>query len=124
LPGAEMVWTDFHSSGSLGALHGVVQAAGGLDRMILAVDGAHGEAAFSAMCTVLTLLPALRRRPGAEIRLYCLPGKAVAALTQFADRIQPRLAVQWVDLSLRLLKQPANRTSANVGPSCCRRYND
>ena len=120
LPGAEMVWTDFRNSGSLGALHGVVQAAGGLDRMILAVDGAHGEAGFSAMCAVLTLLPALRRRRGAEIRLYCLPGKAVAALTQFVDRIQPQLAVQGVDLSLRHMKQPTNRTSANVGPTSCR----
>lgn len=112
LPGAEMVWTDFRNSGSIAALHGVVQAAGGLDRMILAVDGKHGEAAFSAMCAVLTLLPSLRRRRGAEIRLCCLPGKAVTALAQFVNRIQPQLAVQGVDLSLRLLKEPAHRTVA------------
>ena len=32
LPGAEMIWTDFRHSASLGALHAAMQAAGGLDR--------------------------------------------------------------------------------------------
>ena len=34
LPGAEMIWTDFRHSASLGTLHAAVQAAGGLDRLV------------------------------------------------------------------------------------------
>lgn len=112
LPGAEMVWTDFRHSASLGALHRVVQAAGGLDRMILAVDGRKGEDVFSAMCAVLTLLPSLRRRPGSKIELICQPGRAATALTQFVNRIRPRLAAQGVDVSLVELTAPTDRAAA------------
>lgn len=92
LPGAEMVWTDFRHSASLGALQAAVQAVGGLDRLVLAVDGEHGEAVFSVMCAVLTLLPSLRRRTASRIELICLPGKAATSLVQFVDRIRPQLA--------------------------------
>ena len=112
LPEAEMVWTDFRHSASLGALHGVVQAEGGLDRLVLAVDGGHGEAEFSVMCAVLTVLPSLRRRRGAEIELICLPGKAATSLVQFVNRIQPRLAIQGVSVSLVQLKAQTDRTAA------------
>ncbi|MBL9072763.1 hypothetical protein [Tabrizicola sp.] len=112
LPGAEMVWTDFRHSASLGALQAAVQAAGGLDRLVLAVDGEHGEAAFSIMCAVLTLLPPLRRRQTSEIELICLPGKAAASLMQFVDRIRPQLASRGVGVSLEMLAEPVDRSLA------------
>ena len=112
LPEAEMVWTDFRHSASLGALHGIVQSEGGLDRLVLAVDGGQGEAVFSVMCAVLTVLPSLRRRRGAEIELICLPGKAATSLVQFVNRIQPQLAIQGVSVSLVQLKVQTDRTAA------------
>lgn len=112
LPGAEMVWTDFRHSASLGAMQGTVQAAGGLDRLVLAVDGEHGEAAFSMMCAVLTLLPSLRRRHASEIELICLPGKATTSLVQFVNRIRPQLSRHGVGLSLEILAEPADRSLA------------
>lgn len=112
LPGAEMVWTDFRHSASLVALQGVVQAAGGLDRLVLAADGEHGEAVFSIMCAVLTLLPPLRRRRGSEIELICLPGKAASSLALFADRIRPQLSARGVRVSLEMPTDPVARSSA------------
>lgn len=110
LPGAETVWTDFRHSASLGALHAAVQTAGGLDRLVLAVDGEHGEAVFSVMCAVLTLLPSLRRRTASSIELICLPGKAAISLVQFVDRIRPRLDDHGVSVSLEMLAAPADRS--------------
>lgn len=112
LPGAEMVWADFRHSASLAALQGAVQAAGGLDRLVLAVDGEHGEAVFSAMCAVLTLLPSLRRRQAPEIELICLPGKAATSLVQFTDRIRPQLSGRGVGVSLEMLAEPVDRSPA------------
>jgi hypothetical protein len=109
-PDAEMIWTDFRHSASLGALHHAVLAAGGLDRMILAADGAHGEAVFSVMCAILTLLPSLQRRPTSRIELVCSSGKAVTSLEQFVDRIKPQLAKRGVVVTLEVLKQQADRT--------------
>ena len=109
-PDAEMIWTDFRHSASLGALHHAVLAAGGLDRMILAADGAHGEAVFSVMCAILTLLPSLQRRPTSRIELVCSSGKAVTSLEQFVDRIKPQLAKRGVIVTLEVLKQQADRT--------------
>jgi hypothetical protein len=100
LPGARMIWTDFRQSASLGRLHGKVEAAGGLDRLMLAADGTQGEEAFSVMCAVLCFLPALRRRPGAEVTLVLTEGPAVASLRAFLDRIAPRLALDGVALRL------------------------
>ena len=99
-------------SASLAALQGAVQAAGGLDRLVLAVDGEHGEAVFSAMCAVLTLLPSLRRRQAPEIELICLPGKAATSLVQFTDRIRPQLSGRGVGVSLEMLAEPVDRSPA------------
>jgi len=112
LPGAEMIWTDFRHSASLGALHAAMQAAGGLDRLVLAADGEHGEAVFSVMCAVLTLLPSLRRRAVPKIELICLPGKAAISLVQFVDRIRPQLAGRGVSVSLEMLAAPVDRSPA------------
>ncbi len=102
LPGARMIWTDFRQSASLGRLHGTVEAAGGLDRMVLAADGAESEDVFSVMCAVLCFLPALRRRPGSEVRLVVTEGPAVASLRAFLDRIAPRVARDGVTIRLTL----------------------
>lgn len=112
LPGAEMVWTDFRHSASVGAVNGALQAAGGLDRLILAVDGEHGEAVFSVMCAVLTLLPSLSRRQTSDIELICLPGKAATSLVEFVDRIGPRLADRGVSVALELPAEPVDRSPA------------
>jgi hypothetical protein len=105
LPGAEMIWTDFRQSASLSALHGTVQAVGGLDRLVLAGDGRKSETMFSLMCAVLTFLPALRRRPGSQIALVVQSGPAVASLVAFLGRIEPRLAGQGITVSLRIREE-------------------
>ncbi len=102
LPGAEMIWTDFRQSASLSALHAKVQAAGGLDRLVLAGDGRKSEAMFSLMCAVLTFLPALRRHPGSQIALVVGAGPALASLVAFVERIEPRLSRQGIAVSLRI----------------------
>ena len=112
LQGAQMIWTDFRHSASLAALQGAVQAAGGLDRLVLAVDGEHGEAVFSVMCAVLTLLPSLRCRQAPQIELICLPGKAATSLVQFVDRIRPQLSGRGVGVSLEMVSEPVDRSPA------------
>lgn len=111
-PGAEMVWTDFRHSASLGALHSRVQAAGGLDRLVLAADGDRGEAVFSVMCCVLTLLPSLRGKDTSRVELSCTQGKAARSLVQFVKRIQPQLATTGVRLSLDFLEHREDLTAA------------
>lgn len=105
LPGAEMIWTDFRQSASLSALHTTVQAAGGLDRLVLAGDGRKSEAMFSLMCAVLTFLPALRRRKGARIELLVGAGAAVQSLVTFLKRIEPRLAAQGILVSVSVREE-------------------
>lgn len=105
LPGAEMIWTDFRQSASLSALHTTVQAAGGLDRLVLAGDGRKSEAMFSLMCAVLTFLPALRRRRGSKIELVVAAGPAVASLVTFLTRIEPSLAAQGILVSMNLREE-------------------
>ena len=105
LPGAEMIWTDFRQSASLSALHTTVQAAGGLDRLVLAGDGRKSEAMFSLMCAVLTFLPALRRRKGARIELLVGAGAAVQSLVTFMKRIEPRLAAQGILVSVSVREE-------------------
>ena len=105
LPGAEMIWTDFRQSASLSALHGTVQAAGGLDRLVLVGDGRKSEAMFSLMCAVLTFLPALRRRKGARIELLVGAGAAVQSLVTFLKRIEPRLAAQGILVSVSVREE-------------------
>jgi hypothetical protein len=112
LPGAEMIWTDFRQSASLSALHATVQAAGGLDRLVLAGDGHKSEAMFSLMCAVLTFLPALRRRRGSQITLIVSAGPAVASLTTFLRRIEPRLAGQGITVCLRIGEERVVRARA------------
>lgn len=109
LPGAEMIWTDFRQSASLSALHTTVQAAGGLDRLVLAGDGGKSEAMFSLMCAVLTFLPALRRRRGSRIELVVGAGPAVSSLVTFLERIEPRLARQGIMVSLRVREERSVR---------------
>lgn len=103
LPGAQMVWTDFRQSASLCALHSVVQGAGGLDRMILAADGARGEEMFALMCAILTLFPAMRRTGKASVRLIIGAGEAVQSLEQFVARIAPKLRAEGISVTLEIL---------------------
>lgn len=112
VPGARMIWTDFRQSASLNALQSLVQAAGGLDRLILAADGDRGEAMFSLMCAVLTFLPALRRRPGAQVRLIVEAGDAVPSLLEFIDRIKPRLSADGIDMALQVVERRMARAVA------------
>ena len=105
LPGAEMIWTDFRQSASLSALHATVQAAGGLDRLVLAGDGGKSEAMFSLMCAVLTFLPALRRRRGSRIELVVASGAAVPSLVTFLKRIEPQLARQGISVSVQVREE-------------------
>lgn len=112
VPGAEMIWTDLRQSASLNALQALVQAAGGLDRLILAADGNQGEAMFSLMCAVLTFRPALLRRPGAQVQLVVEAGEAVPSLVQFIDRIKPRLSTDGVDLALQIVEKRTLRAVA------------
>lgn len=102
LPGAEMIWTDFRQSASLSALHSTLQAAGGLDRLILAADGAKSEAVFSLMCAVLTFRPALRRRRGAKIELILADGQAVTSMVEFLKRIGATLELDGISTELRI----------------------
>lgn len=102
LPGAQMIWTDFRQSASLGALNATLQAAGGLDRLILAADGAQSEAVFSLMCAVLTFRPALRRRRGGRIDLILEQGQAVGSMVQFLQRIGGTLDMDGITTELRI----------------------
>jgi hypothetical protein len=112
LPGAEMIWTDFRQSASLSALHATLQAAGGLDRLILAVDGEKSEAVFSVMCAVLTFLPGLRRRPGARVELVVQSGQALGSLVQFLQRIGASLARDGIAVELRIREPRTVRAAA------------
>ena len=103
LPEAQMVWTDFRQSASLCALHTAVQRAGGLDRMILAADGASGEEMFALMCAILTLLPAMRRTDTASVQLIIGAGEAVPSLEQFVARIAPKLRAEGIAVTLQIL---------------------
>lgn len=112
LPGAQMIWTDFRQSASLSALHGAIKGKGGLDRLILAGDGAQGEAMFALMCAVLTFLPSLRQRKGARIELIVQNGAAVTALTQFLQRIRPRLSRYGIEVRLSCLDRKTLKAAA------------
>ena len=112
LPGAEMIWTDFRQSASLSALHATLQAAGGLDRLVLAADGARSEAVFSVMCAVLTFRPALRRRKGARIQLVLEAGQAVDSLVQFLGRIEDTLVRDGISVELRIRERRMVRVVA------------
>ncbi len=112
LPGAGMIWADFRHSASLAALNGVVQAAGGLDRLVLAAEGEQGETVFAVMCAVLTLLPSLRRRGSGRIELICTAGGATGSLVQFVERIRPGLKRDRIELSLEILERREDRAAA------------
>jgi hypothetical protein len=101
-PGARLVWTDLRQSASLRNLHGTIQALGGLDRLILAADGAEAEAMFSVMCAVLTFLPALRKAERGRIELVVFDGPAVPSLSAFVRQLQPRLDRDGIRLVLRV----------------------
>ena len=102
LPGAQMIWTDFRQSASLRHLHGVIRDRGGLDRLVLAGNGQDGEAMFSLMCAVLTFLPSLRRKPGAEVVLAIEDGPALGSLRAFLERLAGRLEHDRISLHLRI----------------------
>ena len=102
LPQAQMVLTDFSQSASLSALNATLQAAGGLDRLILAADGEESEAVFSLMCAVLTFRPALRRRRGGKIELILEDGRAVPSLVEFLQRIGGTLDLDGISTELRI----------------------
>jgi hypothetical protein len=105
LPGAQMIWTDFRQSASVGRLHQEIDQLGGLDHLILVADGARAESTFSAMCAILSLLPALRRRPMARISMVVEDGTAVSGLQEFLSRLAPRLLRQNISISLQV-EQP------------------
>jgi hypothetical protein len=100
LPGAQMIWTDFRQSRSLGQLHQEIDALGGLDHLILAADGHQAESVFSAMCAILCLLPALRQAPKARISLTLDDGPAVAGMLEFLTKLAPRLLRQGITIGL------------------------
>jgi hypothetical protein len=105
LPQAQMVLTDFSQSASLSALNATLQAAGGLDRLILAADGEESEAVFSLMCAVLTFRPALRRRRGGKIELILEDGRAVPSLVEFLQRIGGTLDLDGIETELRITER-------------------
>ncbi len=102
LPGAQIVWTDFRQSASLRTLHCEIQRLGGLDRLVLAVDGEESEAIFSVLSAILTFLPALRRRRESEIVLAVEAGQAVATLQAFLARLGPRLESDGIKVVLQI----------------------
>ncbi|MDQ2067819.1 hypothetical protein Q9295_15690 [Xinfangfangia sp. CPCC 101601] len=102
VPGAQMIWTDFRQSSSLGRLHQEIDALGGLDQMVLAGDGARAEVVFSMMCALLSLLPALRRPRQAQVTLMLDDGPAVANLQEFLTRLSPGLAQHGILVTLEL----------------------
>ncbi len=105
LPDAQMVLTDFRQSASLSALNSTLQAAGGLDRLILAADGDESDAVFSLMCAVLTFRPALRRRRGGRIDLILEDGRAVGSLVEFLQRIGGTLDLDGISTELRICER-------------------
>lgn len=112
LPGAQMIWTDFRQSASLCALHTTLMGAGGLDRLILAADGAESDAVFSLMCAVLTFRPALRRRRNARIELVLDAGQAVSSMVQFLQRIAVTLELDGISVELKIRERHPLRTAA------------
>lgn len=112
LPGAQMIWTDFRQSASLCALHTTLMGAGGLDRLILAADGAESEAVFSLMCAVLTFRPSLRRRRNARIELILEAGPAVSSMVQFLQRIAVTLELDGISVELKIRDRHPLRTAA------------
>lgn len=106
LPGAQMIWTDFRQSSSLGRLHAEIGSLGGLDHLILAGDGAKAEAMFSLMCAILSLLPALRRPGKAQVSLLLDDGPAVAALQEFLTGLAARLNRHGISVVMEL-RQPS-----------------
>lgn len=105
LPEAHVVLTDFSQSASLSALNATLQAAGGLDRLVLAADGEESEAVFSLMCAVLTFRPALRRRRGGQIELILEDGRAVGSLVEFLQRIGGTLDLDGISTELRITER-------------------
>ncbi|MDP3197423.1 hypothetical protein [Tabrizicola sp.] len=101
VPDAQMILTDFRQSASLSALNSTLQAAGGLDRLVLAANGDESETVFSLMCAVLTFRPALRRRRG-RIDLILEDGRAVGSLVEFLQRIGGTLDLDGISTELRI----------------------
>ncbi|GAB1364182.1 hypothetical protein MASR1M32_34180 [Rhodobacter sp.] len=102
LPGAEMIWTDFRQSASLGRLHQEIDAKGGLDHLILAADGCRAESTFSVMCAILSLLPALRRPGRSQVSVTLEDGPAVASLQEFLGRLAPGLRRHGISVGLEV----------------------
>lgn len=90
-PGAEVVWTDFGLSASVRSLLARIEARGGLDRLVLAGAQDAPEPAETHLSAILTLLPALRRRQGAEVVLSFPEGPALRSLRTFLRRLAPEL---------------------------------
>lgn len=111
VPDARAILTDFRQSASLSALNSTLQAAGGLDRLILAVDGDDSETVFSLMCAVLTFRSALRRRRG-RIDLILSDGRAVGSLVEFLQRIGGTLDLDGISTELRIREARAVRAVA------------
>jgi hypothetical protein len=91
VPGAGVVWTDFSVSASVRSLLSLIEARGGLDRLVLAGTDQDAASSLAHLSTILTLLPALRRRPGAEVVLSFPEGPALRSLKAFLRPLAPRL---------------------------------
>ncbi|MFP5478322.1 MAG: hypothetical protein ACLGIE_01350 [Alphaproteobacteria bacterium] len=112
LPGAQMIWTDFRQSASLRHVHGAIHELGGLDRLVLGGNGQDGEAMFSVMCAVLTFLPALRRRSGADIILAIQDGPALGSLRAFLQGMTARLRKDRIRVLLQIMPKPFHPVAA------------
>jgi hypothetical protein len=112
LPGAQMIWTDFRQSASLRHLHAAIQDRGGLDRLVLAGNGQDGEAMFSVMCAVLTFLPALRSRPGADVILAIQDGPALGSLRSFLQGMTARLRKDRIRVLLQIMPERLHPVAA------------
>ena len=112
LPGAQMIWTDFRQSSSLRGLHVLIRDLGGLDRLVLAGDGAEAQEMFSLMCAILTFLPALRARPRARIVLAVQDGPAVASLRDFLNGLAVRLGQDGIEVLLQIDRRQSAPSAA------------
>lgn len=88
LPGAETIWTDPQHSASVRSLRASLRLRGGIDRLVLVCGQSIGLAGLSSL---LGLLPLLRQRHGAELRLCLTRPAAERPLRMFLDQLAPQL---------------------------------
>ena len=82
------------------------------NRLVLGGNGQDGEAMFSVMCAVLTFLPALRRRSGADIILAIPDGPALGSLRAFLQGMTARLRKDRIRVLLQIMPKPFHPVAA------------